>query len=342
MKILIIGGTKFLGRHLIKAAQAKNHEVTIFNRGKFSNEVFANVEQIRGDRNFDLEKLTNRTWDAVIDTCGYLPQNVKASAEFLQDAVGQYVFISSISVYADFSQPNFDETAPLAKLTAEQEKEFAEIDPKGELNGIILGEIYGALKVLCETEIESTFGERFLNIRPGLIVGEYDWTDRFSYWVMRIAKGSEVLAPANPNLFIQFIDAQDLSEWTIKIIENKEVGTFNATGKPFELRFGTFLEEIKSATNSDAEFTWVSEEFLTEEKVAPWSEMPLYLPESDKSWAGFLSANVDKAVEKGLSFQPIHETILKTLNWRKTIDDELKAGISTEREAELLRKWKKR
>lgn len=341
MKILIIGGTKFLGRHLIKVAQAKNHKVTLFNRGKFSDEKFANVEQIHGDRNLDLDKLANQTWDAVIDTCGYLPQSVKASAQFLQDSVGQYVFISSISAYADFSQPNFAENTPLAKLTAEQEKRFAEIDLKGDLTAYVLGEMYGALKVLCEEEAEHAMPEKTLIIRPGLIVGEHDWTDRFSYWVMRVASGDEVFAPANPHRFIQFIDAQDLAEWTIKMVEEKQVGVFNATGKPFELTFGSFLDEIKSSTNSDAEFTWVSEEFLTAENVAAWSEMPLYLPETDETFKGFLSANVDKALAKGLSFQPFSETILKTFHWRKTINDELKAGISVERENELLQKWYK-
>lgn len=339
MKILIIGGTKFLGRHLIKAAQDRNYEITLFNRGKFSNENFENVEQIHGDRNFDLEKLANRTWDAVIDTCGYLPQSVKSSAEFLKNSVGQYVFISSISAYADFSQPNFAENTPLAKLTPEQEKRLAEIDLKGDLTAYVLGEMYGALKVLCEEEAKRAMPNKTLIIRPGLIVGEYDWTDRFSYWVMRVAKGGEVLAPGNPNRFIQFIDAQDLAQWTIKMIEDKEVGVFNATGKPFELTFVNFLDEIKSATKSNAQFIWMSEEFLSEENVAAWSELPLYLPESDGDSKGFLSANVDKAIAKGLTFQPLHETIQKTFNWRSSINSELKAGLSVERERELLQKW---
>jgi 2'-hydroxyisoflavone reductase len=188
MKILIIGGTKFLGRHLVGAAQAKNYEVTLFNRGKFTRETFAGVEQIRGDRNADLDKLKNHEWDAVIDTCGYLPQTVTASTEFLRDSVGQYVFISSISAYAHFRQVNFDESAPLARLTAKQKRKVAQIDPRSELTGIVLGEMYGALKALCEAEAESVMPGRVLNVRPGLIVGEYDWTDRFTYWVMRGAR----------------------------------------------------------------------------------------------------------------------------------------------------------
>ena len=242
MKILIIGGTKFLGRHLITAAQTGNHEVTIFNRGKFSDEIFADIEQIRGDRNSDLDKLENRNWDAVIDTCGYLPQSVKISAKALQNKVEHYIFISSISAYADFSQPNFDETARIAKLTESQEIELAKIDIKGDLTAYALGEMYGALKVSCEAEIERAMPNRTLIVRPGLIVGEYDWTDRFSYWVMRIARGGEVLAPANPNRFIQFIDAQDLAEWTIKMVENKQVGVFNATGKPSQLTMQNFFD----------------------------------------------------------------------------------------------------
>lgn len=340
MKILIIGGTKFLGRHLMTAAQSRNHKVTIFNRGEFSDEVFADVEQIRGNRNSDLDKLGNRTWDVVIDTCGYLPYSVKLSAEALKSKVEHYIFISSISAYADFSQPNFDETATLAKLTSEQELELAKIDSKSDLTANALGEMYGALKVLCEKEIEKAMPNRTLIIRPGLIVGEYDWTDRFSYWVMRVASGGEVLAPANPNRFIQFIDAQDLAEWTIKMAENKKVGVFNATGKSLQLTMEKFLTEIKNVTKSDGEFTWASEEFLKNEAVAPWSEMPLYLPESDESMQGFLSAMVDRAVATGLTFRPLRETILRTLNWRKTIPDQLNAGISAEREAELLGKWK--
>ena len=341
MKILIIGGTKFLGRHLTAAALKNNHEVTLFNRGKFSQEEFENVEQIQGDRNSDLAKLSDRRWDACIDTCGYLPQGVKSSAEFLRDSIGQYVFVSSISAYANFSETNFDETAPFAELTAEQKKQFDELDPKSELTGASLGEMYGALKVLCEREAEKAMPDRVLIVRPGLIVGEFDPTDRFSYWVLRVAKGGKVLAPGNPQRFVQMIDAQDLAEWIVKMAEANENGTFNATGKPFDLTFGKLLEEIKSVSQSDAEFVWAAEEFLKQENVAVWSEMPLYLHESDEDLQGFLSANIDKALAKGLKFRPLRETLRATLNWRKTKTDELKAGISAEREKELLEKLRK-
>ena len=338
MKILIIGGTKFLGRHLINAALENDHEVTLFNRGQFSQEEFKNVEQIHGDRNFDLENLGGRSWDSVIDTCGYLPQTVRKSAEFLKDKVNQYVFISSGSVYADTSEANYDETTETGKLNAKQRGKFENIDPKQELNGLVLGESYGALKKLCEEAAESVMPNRVLNVRAGMIVGAFDWTDRFNYWVMRVANGGEVLAPGTPSNFVQLIDARDLSEWIIKMIEENVNGIFNVTSKSLNLTFGKMLEEMKDATGSDAEFVWADDKFLSENNVAPWSEMPFYLPESDEDVRNFLTMNVDKALAKGLKFRPLSDTITGALNWRKDQDFEMKAGISTERETELLNK----
>ena len=339
MKILIIGGTKFLGRHLTTAARAKNHEVTLFNRGKHSSENFEDVEQIHGDRNSDLDKLKNRGWDAVIDTCGYMPQTVKASAEALRNSVKQYVFISSISAYADFSNPDYDENAPVATLTEEQLKRAAEIDPKGEITAVALEEMYGALKALCEQEAEKAMPEKTLIVRSGLIVGSFDPTDRFTYWVMRVAKGGEVLAPGTPQRFVQFVDVRDLSEWIVKMIEDRHSGIYNATGKPFEMTMEKVLEEIKQVNKNDASITWVDEDFLKREAVEGWGEMPLYIAESIKEAQGFLSANVDKALEKGLSFRFLSDTIQDTLDWRKTKPDRLKAGIDGEREKQLLQKW---
>lgn len=342
MKILIIGGTKFLGRHLVTAALARNHEITLFNRGKHSSNDLPEVEQIHGDRNSDLDRLRNRKWDAAIDTCGYLPQTVRASAEFLKDAVENYVFISSISAYADFSQPNYDESAPLATLSEEQKKKVAEIDPKGELTGQLLGAEYGALKALCEKAAENQMPNRVLIVRSGLIVGSFDPTDRFTYWVMRVARGGEVLAPSNPNWAVQFVDARDLSEWIVKMIERRETGVFNATGKPGELTMAGMLEEIKSVSDSDATFTWASEQFLLAEKVKAWSEMPFWLPEETAPEVkGHAFANIDKALKSELTFRLLSDTIQDVLSWREADFqiDELKAGISRERELELLRKW---
>ncbi len=339
MKILIIGGTKFLGRHLTNAAQARGHEITLFNRGtKYTGETLENVAQIHGDRNADLDQLAGRSWDVCIDTCGYLPQSVAQSAGFLRDKVNQYIFISSISAYADFSRKNFDETAPLAELTPEQREKFEKIDPRGELTGPILGEMYGALKVLCEQAVEAAMPGRAIIIRSGLIVGEFDWTDRFSYWVMRAARGGAVFAPGSPERFVQFIDGRDLAAWIVKAAEKNLKGIFNVTGKPLDLTFGKLLKEIRAVTKSDAEFVWAAEDFLKAENVKEWSEMPLYLHESDTDSQGFLLANVDKALESGLSFRPLTETILSTLMWRKSVEGELKAGIAGEREAELIDK----
>ena len=190
MNILIIGGTKFLGRHLIDAALQNNHQVTLFNRGRnYSEDDIKNVEQIHGDRNSELAELGNRNWDACVDTCGYLPQTVKASAEFLKDKVNQYVFISSGSVYANMSEPDYDEKTETKTLDKDQKREVEKVDPKGELNGLMLGENYGALKVLCEKAAENAMPNRVLSVRAGMIVGTFDWTDRFAYWVMRVKKG---------------------------------------------------------------------------------------------------------------------------------------------------------
>ncbi|MGI8495081.1 MAG: NAD-dependent epimerase/dehydratase family protein, partial [Pyrinomonadaceae bacterium] len=338
---LIIGGTKFLGRHLTRAAQKNNHEVTLFNRGKYSREEFKNVEQIHGDRNSDLGNLRGKTWDAVIDTCGYLPQTVRKSAEFLADKVNQYVFISSGSVYSDTSKANYDESTKTGKLSDEQREKFENFDLNQELNGIVLGESYGALKKLCEVEAESAMPNRVLSVRAGMIVGTFDWTDRFAYWVMRVGRGGEIIAPGKPENFVQLIDARDLSEWIVKTVEENVTGIFNVTSKSLDLTFGKMLGEMKTATGSDAEFVWADEKFLTENNVAPWSEMPFYLPESDENLRNFLTMNVDKALAKGLKLRPLRETILDVLNWREKQDFELKAGISTEREKYLLEKLHK-
>lgn len=341
---LIIGGTKFLGRALVDSFLAAGEDVVLFNRGKLPADNMPDVEIVYGDRNTDLGKLGDRRWKTVIDTCGYLPQTVKTSAEFFADKAKNYIFISSISAYAGFETPDFDETAPEAVLTEEQQEKADKIDPLKDITAPVLEDMYGGLKAQCEHAAEDAMPGRVLVIRPGLIVGPYDWTDRFTYWVKRVTEGGEVLAPGDPERFVQFIDVRDLANWTVKMAVDGATGIYNASGKSLVLRMGQMLEQIREAVGSDAEFMWAPEEFIVDEGVQPWNELPLYLPESDTDSKGFLSANVDKAISAGLTFRPFAETVKDTLAWRQATTAEIpfKAGITRERESELLSKFKQR
>lgn len=335
MKLLVIGGTRFVGRHLVAAALARGHEVTLFNRGTQSS-ALPEVETIRGDRNKDLAKLQGRSWDTVVDTCGYLPRNVKATAAALSGSVGRYVFISSQSAYADVSVPGVDETASLKSLTNEQLDRAYKIDTAGEPS---YAELYGGLKALCEQAAEEAMPERVVIVRPGLIVGPYDYTDRFTYWPVRVARGGEVLAPGRPERPVQFIDARDLAEWLVLMVERNAAGVYNANRAPNTLTMQNVLDECKSISDSDAVITWASEAFLREEKVAAWTEMPLWLPEEEApQLAGFMFVNCDKALAAGLRIRPLSETISDTLTWagEELAGVPLKAGMDAAREETLL------
>ena len=342
MKVLILGGTMFLGRHLVAAALAHDHEITLFNRGRHSSEALSEMETIHGDRHTDLTKLKGRRWDAVVDTCGTLPRAVRAAAEVLSDSVERYVFISTQNVYADVSSPGVDENSPLRTLTEEQLDRANAIDTAGDPS---YAEMYGGLKALCERAAEEVMPGRVLTIRPGLIVGSYDYTDRFTYWIARVAAGGEVLAPGRPERYVQFIDVRDLAEWIVKMVERKETGIYNANGPTESVTMQSVLRESKSVSSSNASFTWVSEDFLLRENVSPWSEMPLWLPEeAAPHLKGFMFINCDNATAAGLTFRPLHDTVRDTLTWYRTIraDEKLKAGIDAEKEQELLRKWHER
>ena len=337
MKLLILGGTRFIGRHLVTAALERDHAITLFNRGRHSFEN-TSVEAIKGDRNTDLAKLAGRRWDAVIDTSGMLPRAVKAAAEVLADSVDRYIFISSQNVYADVSVPGVDETFPVRTLTGEQLDRANAIDTSGEPS---YGELYGGLKALCEQAAEEVMPNRVLIIRPGLIVGPYDYTDRFTYWVVRVARGGEVLAPGRPDRFIQFIDGRDLAAWTVKMTEQRATGVYNAHGAPKTYTMKNLLDECKTIGQSDASFTWASEDFLLQENVSAWSQMPLWLPEeAAPHLKGFMFINGDKAFKAGLSLRPLNETVRDTLNWAHThLGNELKAGIDASKEQAFLTKW---
>jgi 2'-hydroxyisoflavone reductase len=318
MKLLILGGTKFLGRHAVDAALAAGHEVTVFTRGQTNPDLFPEVEHLHGDRDGDLGALEGRRWNGVVDTSGYVPRILRASAELLRDAVDRYVFVSSISVYDDFSQP-IDESTPLAQLADPATEEIAEH--------------YGALKAACEAVIEAVYGDRGANVRAGLIVGPHDPTDRFTYWPRRLAAGGDVLGPGEPAAPVQFVDARDLAAWLVTLALEGPGGVFNATGPAEPLTFGDFLERARTAIGSDANVVWVEGQKLLDADVQPWSELPLWLPGDE--YAGMTRADTRRARAAGLTFRPLEETVVDTLAWDRTLEAN-RPTLSREKERAVL------
>jgi 2'-hydroxyisoflavone reductase len=331
MDLLILGGTVFLGRALVETAIARQHRLTLFNRGRSNPGLFPQVEELLGERDGGLEALRGRRWEAVIDTCGYVPRLVQQSARLLAPVVGHYTLISSISVYAGFSRPVMDESAPLGTL-------------KDELIEQVNGETYGPLKALCEQAAVREMTGRVLVVRPGLIVGPHDPSDRFTYWPQRVMQGGEMLAPGRPEREISFIDVYDLAEWILNMVENGATGTFNAGGPAVPYRMQQLLEICRTVSGSQASFTWVNEEFLQEQGVGEWIELPLWVPETDPQYAGFFSVSSQKAIHSGLKFRPLIDTVRATLDWARTrpADYTWRAGISRARETELLAAWHSR
>jgi 2'-hydroxyisoflavone reductase len=261
VKLLILGGTLFLGRHLVAEALVRDHEITLFNRGQTAPDLFPEVEHLHGDRDGALSSLEDRTWDAAIDTSGYVPRVVRASAELLEARVGHYAFVSSISVYREPLTPRFDESAPVVEPD----------DPATE----DVSAHYGGLKALCENVVAGLFPNAHANVRAGLIVGPHDPTGRFTYWPERIARGGEVLAPGDPERWVQLIDARDLAEWLLVLAEERTVGTFNAAGPEARTTMGNLLETCVLACGNRARLVWVDEDFLLERGVDEWIELPL-------------------------------------------------------------------
>jgi 2'-hydroxyisoflavone reductase len=318
VKLLVLGGTKFLGRHAVDAALAAGHDVTIFTRGQTNPELFPNIEHLVGDRDGDLGALADHTWDGVVDTSGYVPRVVRQSAELLRNAVGRYVFVSSISVYADFSRP-VDESTAVAELD----------DPSSEE----IVEHYGALKAACETVIEQIYGDRGASVRAGLIVGPYDPTDRFTYWPRRVAAGGDVLAPGDPAAPVQFVDARDLAAWLVKLALEGPGGVFNATGPAEPLAFAELLDRARTAIGSDANFVWTPDRPILDAGVEAWTELPLWLPGDD--YAGMARADTRRARDAGLRFRPLEETVTDTLAWDRTVEGG-RPTLTREKEQELL------
>jgi 2'-hydroxyisoflavone reductase len=338
LRILILGGTGFTGPFQVSYALSRGHKVTVFNRGKtHPGELPKEAEQLLGDRNGKLDALKGRQWDVVIDIPTTLPVWVRDAAQVLQGNVGRYVFISTISVYSDNSKPGMDETGPLARYEgADAMKETRETLVASKFA------LYGPLKVRSEQEAEKWFPGKSLIIRPGLIVGPGDESDRFTYWPVRLDRGGEVMAPGAPSDPVQFIDARDLAEWTIRMAEQGATGIFNATGPKSKLTMSEMLEGIKKTTTSASSFTWVDADFLASQKVSPWSDMPVWVPPRGDS-AGFAVISIKRALDKGLTFRSVPDTARATLDWfRKQTPErqaKLRAGITAQREAEVLAAW---
>src|SRR6266404_4258285 len=338
MRILILGGTGFTGPFQVQYALSRGHKVTVFNRGKtHPGELPREAERLLGDRNGQLDALKGRKWDVCIDIPTTLPVWVRDAAQVLQGNVDRYVFISTISVYSDNSKPGADETAPLQKYTG--------ADAMKETSATLSASrfaLYGPLKALSEAEAEKWFPGKALIVRPGLIVGPGDESDRFTYWPVRLARGGEILAPGDPTDPVQFIDARDLAEWTIRMVEQGATGVFNATGPKSTLTMAQMLDGIKKVTKTDAQFTWADAEFLAAQKVSPWSDMPVWVPPRGDE-AGFSRISIKRALDKGLTFRSVPDTTQATLDWFRKQPAErqakLRAGIKPEREVEVLAAW---
>jgi 2'-hydroxyisoflavone reductase len=336
MRLLVLGGTLFLGRAVVEAALARGHSIAVFNRGRTNPGLFPQVEQLRGDRDGDLSELEGRSWDAVVDTSGYLPRVVRASAELLRRQLEHYVFVSTVSVYAFPLPAWFDESAPRAVLARPTEE--------------VSGETYGALKAACEDVVREVFAGAFANVRAGLIVGPHDPTGRFTYWPVRLARGGDVLAPGDPERPVQLVDVRDLGAWLVEAAERRVVGDFNATGPQQPLPMRTLLETCRSAAASDAELVWIPDDFLLARGAGPWLELPLWVPAED---ASVLQVGVERAVNEGLRFRPLVETAADTLAWAEaaggtgtgpgTLASGIaleEAGMRPEKESALLAAWR--
>jgi 2'-hydroxyisoflavone reductase len=320
LKILILGGTHFLGIHLTEELVNRGHEVTLFNRG--TRNVDFPVQQLNGDRDGNLEALRGHDWDAVIDTSGHLPRIVEQSTQMLSNATSHYTFLSTIGVYKNFEIFNIDEHYPVATIADPTTEEMTE-------------KTYGALKALCEEKVLHYFPNRSLIIRSGLLVGPYDPTDRFTYWVRRVAKGGTILAPAYQR--VQFIDARDLARWIATMVEQQVTGVYNVTGPSYDLEY--VLQECQNMIDRHDPIVWVDEKFLIEGGVQDWVELPLWLS-TRRSMPGFSKISSQNALRLGLHIRPLRETISSVLEWDGAREEpKLQAGLDAQKEAKLLVQW---
>ena len=328
--ILVLGGTNFIGPHIVTTALARGHTVTLFNRGKTHTELFPEVEKLRGDRDGKLDALKGRTWDAVVDTSGFVPRIVKMSAELLAPSVKQYIFVSTISVYKQPGTPNMNEDAPL-ETTPEPESEDI---PK----------YYGALKALSEQAAETAMPGRVANIRPGLIIGPGDMTGRFTHWPTRLSEGGDVLCPGDGSTPVQYVDGRDLADWIVHLVEQTTTGTFNALGPEKRVTMKDVITECNAALGNKANPVWVDWKFLEKNEVMPWAELPMWIPNVGED-AGFGTTSNARAVKAGLKFRPIADSAKDVLAWVDTLPEEQKkrarsSGIKREKEDKVLADWK--
>jgi 2'-hydroxyisoflavone reductase len=335
MRILILGGTLNLGRHLTEAALTRGHRVTLFNRGRTNPGLFPQVERVTGDREHDLGALRGRAWDAVLDTSGYLPRVVRAAGEALREATPHYVFVSSISVYADPTHERLTEADPVARLAPGTAEELS-------------GATYGALKALCEETLEALMPGRVLAVRSGLIFGPHDPTGRSPYWPLRMARGGEVLAPGEPERPVQLVDGRDLAEWIVRAAEARVSGVMNATGPERPLPMARFLAVCAEAAACESTLQWVDDAFLEAQQVAGYSELPLWVPQR---YRAFGDVDCARARAAGLRFRPLADTVRDTLAWARGVPAAelvrplgiaIPAPMGPEREAALLAAWRER
>ena len=329
-ELLILGGTVFLGRHLAALALARGHTLTLFHRGKHGADLFPEAAHVFGDRDGGLGALAGGRWDAAIDTCGYVPRVVRDAATALATAVEHYTFVSTLSVHDEDSRVGRTEDASTGTLD----------DPTVET---IDGATYGPLKRLCEEAAETAMPGRVLVVRPGLIVGPHDPSDRFTYWPVRMARGGEVLAPEHPDLPVQLIDVRDLAAWMLDLVEQGTCGTYNATGLAAMLTMGEVLETGRAVGGAQAAIRWVDRAFLEAQEVAPYLDLPLWIPDTP-AYAGSSTFDCTKARDAGLAFRPLWETVADTLAWarERAPDHPWRAGLAPERERALLEAWRER
>jgi 2'-hydroxyisoflavone reductase len=336
LNILILGGTGFTGPFQVEYALKRGHKVTLFNRGKRpSPEWPSAVEQLHGDRNTgDLAALKGRKWDVCIDNPTSLPFWVRDAGQVLKGNVGHYLFISTISVYADGSKPGINETTPLAQYKGKDAMAETQQTLRADIENL-----YGPLKALSEAEAHKQFGKNVTIVRPGYIVGPRDETDRFTYWPHRVAQGGEILVPGDGQDPIQIIDGRDLGEWMIRLAEARTLGTFNACGPDYSLSMDAMLYGCQAVTGGGMTLTHVPPAFLDEQQVG----LPIWVPSKDNPYAGYGAVSNQRAIAAGLTFRPLATTVEDLLAWFRSLPAErqakLGAGIPREKEAELLKAW---